>query len=186
MFPPFDKNDLVSQTEMLGLDFPHRISEDYFGGRQKFYRALIDAGLLASCCGCPTEKLSLTFEKNVNFPRVYCKGCHKKSLSINNGSIFQKYGILHIPAFVFLCNCFVMNVPFEASVRLSGLDSRTARTYIEHVAELIGIFIQHQNRRMENSLGGEGKVVEIDEVLSPSGNITAARCPQRGRSSFLG
>ena len=174
------------QTAMLGLNFPHKISKEYFGGKEAFYRALMDVGLIAKSCQCSSTDLTLYFERGKNFPRAYCKGCGKRSLSLNNGSVFQTYGIADIPAFIFVCNCFVMNVPFEATVILSGLDSGTVQKYIDHITKSVDLIIKDENCAMEGMLGGDGKVVEIDEVFVSKRKYNKGRMPAKGRVIVFG
>ena len=148
------------------LGFRHKIAEEYFGGRDVFYRGLMNCGLILSTCGlCGSEKISIYFEEGMSFPRAYCKECKKRCPSLRRGSIFERYEIENIPAFVFVCNCFIARVPFEATVLLSGLDEWTVRRYLSHVSELIDAFITNQNRGTEGMLGGEGIIIETDEVF---------------------
>ena len=126
----------------------------------------MNSGLILNACGfCGSKKISLYFEKGMSFPRAYCKHCKKRCPSLRKGSIFERYEIENIPAFVFVCNCFVARVPFDATVLLSGLDGGTVRRYLSHVSELVDAFITHQNRAIEGTLGCENKIVEIDEVF---------------------
>ena len=53
----------IPKRQMLGLDFQHKITEEYFGGRQTFYRSLMAAGILSNVCTCGSDDLSLYFEK---------------------------------------------------------------------------------------------------------------------------
>ena len=148
------------------LGFQQKINEEYFGGRAVFYRGLMNMGLILNACGfCGSKKISLYFERGMSFPRAYCKHGKIRCPSLRKDSIFERYEIENIPAFVFVCNCLVARVPFDATVLLSGLDSGTVRRYLSHVSELIDTFIDHQNKGMEGMLGCDGKIVEIDEVF---------------------
>ena len=151
------------------LGFQRKVNEEYFGGRDVFYRGLMDCGLISNACGfCGSETISIYFEKGMSFPRAYCKECKKRCPSLRSGSIFERYEIENVPAFVFVCNCFIASVPFEATVLLSGLDGGTVRRYLGHVSELIDTFIDHQNKGMEGMLGCVSQIIQL--FVSSSGS----------------
>ena len=149
--------------------FPGKVNEDYFGGRLPFYTSLMQIGLLCDCCNwCPSKELSLYWLEGENLPRARCLKCKKRCASLREGTIFNAHGINDIPGFIFVANCFALNVPFQAVVVLSGLDQQTVRSYQGYVSEMINKIVEKKNLGMEHSLGAEGKSSRSMKFSSPN------------------
>ena len=152
-----------------------------------FFSSLIRLGLIADECNfCHSHDLTLTFDKEGAFPRARCKCCAKRCESLRKASIFEKHGINNILGFIFVDNCFVLNVPFEATVLLSGLAEGTVRSYKGHIREMVNAIVEKKNRAIEGQLGREGKIVEIDKAFLTKKKYGRGRIPAGAETIVFG
>ena len=112
--------------------------------------------------------------------------CGKKPISLRKGSVFEDCKIKNPAGFVFIWNCFVSNMPFEASVVLSGRDDETVRSYIRCLRQVMSLDVEKSYRKTEGPLGGEGKCVEIDEVFVTKRKYNKGRIPAKSQVIVFG
>ena len=137
---------------------------DSFGGRDKVVDFLFENGLLSRVCpGCHQEK-PLLREKGRTIPRFHCGTCKRKVCCTEN-SVFEWQKIRNIPLFLFVAHCFTLRVPTKSIQALSGADYRTVRRYITALRDALCASVKKMHVTGELKLGGEGKVVEVDEMM---------------------
>ena len=79
--------------------------------------------------------------------------------------MFEKYGIEHMPAFLFVVESVILHTLMQAIITSSGLQPETVRKYVDVVRSAMRHATQKMYRSWEGQLGGPGKVVEIDEAF---------------------
>ena len=170
---------------MLNL-FPSKITAECFGGATALFTSLMKLGLIRDeCDGCHCKNLELTFETPDSFPRATCLDYGYRTLTLRRGTIFDDHNINNVPGFIFVVNCYMLRVPFEATVHLSGLAEGTVRRYQGYIRDMINVIIERQNRAMERQLGGEGKSLRSMKSFSRKENTGAAVFPPVPRRSYL-
>ena len=159
---PFCLSFLVSSFFILMLRL--NLTFDSFGGRTKVVDFLFKYGLLSRVCpGCHEEK-PLLKEKGRTVPRFYCGTC-KRKVCCSENSAFEWKRIRNIPLFIFVAHCFTLRVNTKAIQALSGADYRTVRRYITALRDALCASVRKKHLLGELKLGGEGKVVEVDETF---------------------
>ena len=125
---------------------------------------LVERGLLNNKCPHCGEKGTLQHEKSDNIPRFYCP-CKQVKFSCSTGSQFQKAEIRDLPLFLFIARCMCLRVREKAIQCLSGADVRTVRSCINAIREAMRERVKKEFDEGRLKLGGDGKVVKIDEMF---------------------
>ena len=158
----------------------HTITEEYFGRNKLFYNSLLSLGFLNGVCAlCHERTITLFFETGRSFPRTYCTNCSKRVPSCIHGSFFESKGISDIPAFFFVVECFILRLTLEATTVLSGLNEKTVRKYLDVIRVVVNSTIERRYEEMELSLGGPGKIIEIDEMIATKRKYGKGRIPAK-------
>ena len=158
----------------------HAITEEYFGGNVLFYNSLLTLGFLNGVCSvCHERTITLFFETGRSFPRTYCTNCSKRVPSCIHGSFFESKGISNIPAFFFVVECFILRLTLEATIILSGLNEKTVRKCLDVVRVVVNSSMEIRYKEMEGSLGGPGKIIEIDEMIATKRKYGRGRIPAK-------
>ena len=142
---------------------PLTLNWDSFGGQDSVVDSLVQRGLLNSKCPQCGKEGSLQHEKCHDIPRFYFP-CHQVKISCSTGSPFRRAAIRDIPLFLFVAQCVCLRVSTKAIQSLSGADVRTVRSYIKAIREAMRSSVLKEFEEGHLKLGGEGKVVEVDEM----------------------
>ena len=122
-------------------------------------QVLFDTGLLKAKCPTCGQDAATKFFPSRPAPVLVCPQ-HGRSSPVQH-TLFEEEGIASIPKFLFVLTCFLLNIPSNAICQLSG-------TREETVGSSIRVKMCDKNEEDIGNrvvLGGEGKVVEIDEVF---------------------
>ena len=141
-----------------------RLGYDSFGGRQTVVNFLAEKGLLNKTCPFCHEEGTVLNETGRGIPRFYCP-CRKMKFSCAVGTAFNWKQVRNIPLFIFVALCFCLRVNVKSIQALSGADYRTVKRYITVLREALSACAKKEHREGRLKLGGEGKVVEVDEMF---------------------
>ena len=124
---------------------------------------LFETGLLNNVCDCCGQVAPVQYESGSPFTRIACSTC-KLRPSCTTNTALQWSEVRDVPLFQFVAQCFALHVSTKAMVSLSGADYRTVKKYIAKLQEAMCKKIVKERAEGRLKLGGQGKVVEIDEM----------------------
>ena len=158
---------------------------DSFGGKTKVLNFLFEHGLLnRKCPKCGQEKEPMK-EEGRAIPRCKCGPCDVRFCCSKNMPL--RWGkISNIPLFLFVVNCFVLRVNMKTMQALSGADYRTVRRYLTAIRDAISASARKKHEMGQQKLGGEGKVVEVDEMFLCHSKYNVGRRPVKEGVWVLG
>ena len=137
---------------------------DSFGGREKVVDFLVRKGLMNKKCPYCHEDGKILKEKGRGIPRFYCP-CKKQKFSCAVGTALNWKQVRNIPLFLFVTHCVCLRVSTKAIQALSGADYRTVKRYITVLRDALCASAKNEHGEGRLMLGGDRKVVEVDEMF---------------------
>ena len=143
--------------------FKFHVTYDSFGGPEVVFDYLCKLGVL--CTECPKGHGSCKAQHlaDRSLPQMRCSCGYRGSCL--RGSLFEKHKIDDVPLFLFVLRCFILRVPTKSVVGITGSKMDTIAKYLKVIREAMCLCIDEAIRDPSFMLGGEGKVVEVDEAF---------------------
>ena len=143
---------------------PLRLSYDTFGGEREVMDFLLHIGMLNNVCSVCHQVVPVKYEKGSPFPRIDCPVCSPRPSCATNSALDLSH-IRNVPLFLFVASCFSLHVSTKAIMCLTGAHYRTVKKYIGCIQKAMCEKIRKERSEGRMMLGGQGKIVEIDEMF---------------------
>lgn len=139
------------------------------GGIKRLVAEAQNLGAIPKSRICPKcgSAMTISFDEMNNSAMWYCGGKlvenlkqirRRKRISVRVGTFFERSNLSFTQIFGFV-NLWVSNVPLKIITRQMGISHSTSVDWNSFCYEVVRNLIYHQ----VEPLGGEGKIVEIDE-----------------------
>ena len=154
-----------------------RPSPDSFGGKE-FWENLFRVGLIKKECPVCHRPAEVSMYKSRNWvPQAKCPE-HGERSCLKSG-FFEELKIKEPAKFVHFALTYTSRMSSENSQMMAGLADDTLSKYLHVIEEGMDEFVKNQINDGEMLLGGDGKVVEIDEKLLTINKSNRGRIPPK-------
>ena len=157
--------------------FPVKITPEMFGGKL-FWDCLLDIGLLSRCCPvCGLEVPIVSYKSKNHIPYTFCP-VHKRRSCMSHG-FFAEHKIDDPAKFVFFVGCYARRMSRVSIQTIGGFSDETMAKYRDIVEKAMLNVVDNEVRNGQMLLGGDGKVVEIDEAYLVENKNGRGRVPTK-------
>lgn len=151
--------------EVLKRPIPGLIGPNSFGTCEEIWAILTEVGIIPKtplCPHCLPEHVPLPLSsaaKNLHFS-IQCSRCRKSSSVLDGTDLFE---VKKMRLFFATAQAWLFGEKTEDMVAKFPINKRTCQKYIQIVRNVIDRTLAQIEGSDEEKIGGEGKVVEVDE-----------------------
>ena len=157
--------------------FPLKITPELFGGKL-FWDCLLEIGLLSKCCPVCGKEVPVVSYQSKNFiPYTFCP-THKRRSCMSHG-FFAKHNIDDPAKFVFFVGCYARRMSRVTTQFMGGFSDATMSKYRDIVEKTMIDVVDKAVETGDMLLGGDCKVVEVDEAYLVENKYGRGRVPTK-------